>query len=107
MFHGEGDLHEVGPVAADQFPVDRGARVQQPLQSVGRVVAHVLRKLPAVLAPDRAQQSAHVVPYPPPRLHARETFAQPPQQRLQFHSPGPGLDIRLRTRTNAPRSSES
>ena len=44
--------------------------------------AGVFGQLPAVLPAHRTEQPAHLVPHPPPRLHAPEPLTHPQQQQL-------------------------
>lgn len=53
---------------------------QQVLQPVGGGVAGVLGDLPTILAVHRAEQPAHAVPHPTPRLHAGEAGSDPQEE---------------------------
>lgn len=70
-------------------------------------MADMLGELPTVLPAHWAEQPAHVVLHPTPRLDAPEPLAYPQQQRLQLGGPQPRFDIRLHDRLNAPRSGGS
>ncbi|WP_416223221.1 hypothetical protein [Streptomyces hygroscopicus] len=70
-------------------------------------MARVLGELPAVLPADRAEQAAHVIPHPLPRLYPPESLAHPQQQGLQLTGPQTRFDIRLHDWLNALRSGES
>lgn len=53
------------------------AAVQQPLKAVRSAVACPLRELPAVLPRRLAQQTADVVPHPPPQIRPTEPARHP------------------------------
>lgn len=85
-------------VIADLVGVPPASR-QQPLQPVRRAVTCELCQLPAVLAADRSQQTADVVPHPPPWLDPRESAADPQEKVLKFRWPQPSSKILDHIRT--------
>jgi hypothetical protein len=60
---------------------------EQVLQSVWGGVARVLGKLPAVLSAYRAEQSADVVPHPPPGLHTAKAGSGLQEEFFEFQVP--------------------
>lgn len=70
------------------------------LQAGRDVVADILRKLPAVLPADRAEQPAHAVPHPP-QIDPAEPVTDPQQHLLKLRSPDNGPHIVLRDQHNS------
>jgi hypothetical protein len=61
---------------------------QKVLQAMWGGVAGVLGQLPAVLASDRAEQSADVIPHPLPGFHAAEAGSGAQEEFFEFQVPG-------------------